>query len=272
MSTKVSGNVRVFRALRDTEAAYLGGFLDGEGTLSIYRTRKPDNRAGVAHVPRMSVANTHLGTLQDLQQTYGGRIAGDYQRKKLGHKPCYTLTWLPTQIRWLLPQVTPWLRVKKQQADVLRRFLDLKPSDGKNLSDKDWVLTEECLAEIRGLNHRGAKPYERQPLMIRRSRRGINQWTSGHSKARMCQVAGCDLKHYANGYCKHHHHEHVVGFKEYDRDCAICGNRFVARRSDTECCSKRCGDRNQYLKNQEARNAYKREWRARQKQAAVTQD
>jgi hypothetical protein len=48
--------------LQPTELAWLAGFLDGEGCFRL------------APGPRIQLSNTHMGTLEEIQDTWGGKI------------------------------------------------------------------------------------------------------------------------------------------------------------------------------------------------------
>ena len=58
--------------VKDTDLAYIAGFLDGDGTLALYRVK-----CGRSHTisVRVSIANNDLATLLSIQDILGeGRI------------------------------------------------------------------------------------------------------------------------------------------------------------------------------------------------------
>ena len=97
------------------EAAWLAGFIDGEGTISSYMAGK--NRAYKTWV--ISVPNTHRGSLDRCQEITG---VGSVVMKKEAHgnrRTQYQWRVNPKQdVASILDQILPYLIVKREQAEA----------------------------------------------------------------------------------------------------------------------------------------------------------
>lgn len=151
----VTGNTHSECLMAEKDAAYMAGFLDGEGTIGICKARRKESRAGFRYQAYMSLANTNLAVLVRLRDVCGnGRLSLSYTAAHPNHKVGYVLRFVPGQLRHLLPQLLPYLQVKRQQAEVVLAFLALAKV-GRNLNDQEWQRAEELYARIRTLNRRG---------------------------------------------------------------------------------------------------------------------
>ena len=122
--------------LSPTDAAYIAGIIDGEGTISLTRRHKNENRQ-----LEISVSNTEMNLLDYLLKTIGtGRITRKrtYSDK---HTPSATYQVSNRQALSLLEQIQPFLLTYKQYRArlVLRDYLRLTPRNGK--------YTEEMLTQ-----------------------------------------------------------------------------------------------------------------------------
>lgn len=116
------------KKLAATEAAYIAGIIDGEGTITLSRRHRGDNRQLV-----VSVANTETNLLEYLCDTVG---AGRITRKRTTsteHTPSATWQIDNRQALTLLSQIAPFLQTYKAQraALVLEKYVELTPRNGK---------------------------------------------------------------------------------------------------------------------------------------------
>lgn len=119
---------RQTRVLTKEEAAYIAGVIDGEGTISLSRRHRSDNRQLV-----ISIASTERELLEYIQKTVD---AGRITRKRVvsvNHTPSVTYVIDNRQALSLLQQVAPYLRTyKASRAElVLQNYLRLTPRNGK---------------------------------------------------------------------------------------------------------------------------------------------
>ncbi len=114
--------------LSETDAAYLAGLIDGEGTIALTRLHCGHNRQLV-----ISVSNTEHSLLEwVLQSTRVGKITSK-RTSSPHHAPGLTYTVANRQALAVLAQVTPYLRSYKAERArlVLERYVELTPRNGK---------------------------------------------------------------------------------------------------------------------------------------------
>lgn len=99
----------------DTFWAYLAGYVDGEGSISICQNG-----------PRFTIANTHLATLEWIRDSMGfGTISERNAKSMLARrtKPCYNLNAGSNGLRAVLPKIIPFLQEKRPQAEAMMEYL-----------------------------------------------------------------------------------------------------------------------------------------------------
>jgi hypothetical protein len=114
--------------LSDVEAAYIAGIIDGEGTISLSRRHKSDNRQLV-----VTISSTERQLLEYIQVAAG---AGRITSKKTyspDHAPGLTYAIDNRQALNLLEQISPYLKTYKAQraALVLENYVELTPRNGR---------------------------------------------------------------------------------------------------------------------------------------------
>ena len=144
--------------LSDTEAAYIAGIIDGEGSLSI---SKKENLRG--HNPsyglHFTVTNTNKLLLDWLRQKLRAGQITKKPRSNTNWKLCYQLVFATSEIQTILEVVTPYLIVRKHQAQLVLEFLSLSWQQTGNQKEKpvELVIEQELIyEELRALNKRGA--------------------------------------------------------------------------------------------------------------------
>jgi hypothetical protein len=133
-------------------AAYLAGLIDGEGYLGIQKNPKESYVGGYAHVGVIKICMTDEVIIRWLKDSFGGNF---YEREgKDGRKNSYE--WCirhGKNITPFLSKIYPYLKVKKQQAEVLKKFL-------KTFDDK-YKIVENKLGNSTGV-HKELKDETRQ--------------------------------------------------------------------------------------------------------------
>ena len=151
----IGPNLRSDKVMSPTEAAYFAGFVDGEGTIGVYRALRKENRSGYRYQPTLSVANTNYPALETLQRMCGnGRISQTNKLHNEHHKMGFRLQFSSDQIRLILPQLVPYLVIKKSQAEYVLEFLAFRVK-GRNPSQEYQQRTEELARACKLLNARG---------------------------------------------------------------------------------------------------------------------
>ena len=116
------------KKLSISDAAYLAGLIDGEGTISLTRRHRNENRQ-----LEISISNTDKQLLNFVLKTVGaGRIARKRVTKEI-HTPSATYLVSNRQALDFLAQMTPYLHTYKlKRAElVLDEYIRLTPRNGK---------------------------------------------------------------------------------------------------------------------------------------------
>lgn len=114
--------------LTPTDAAYLAGLIDGEGTITLTRKHLNENRQLA-----VTISNTERNLLEFTLDVVGaGKITGK-RTTSTKHTPSYTYAVYNRQALALLKQVQPFLRTYKAERAtlILRDYVDLTPRNGK---------------------------------------------------------------------------------------------------------------------------------------------
>lgn len=160
----------------------------------------------------------------------------EYQPQGENAQVCSRLVWQPNQQRWLIPQLLPYLIVKREIAELMLEFLELTSSScnyGKFNTDRTWELYQQ----VRQLNHRGTKPFVARPKP--KSWSDIRPHKSRPVTA--CEIDGCDERKYAQGLCRKHHREKYLNKNEAGpKKCAHCDILMQEARPDQKYCGHSC--------------------------------
>jgi len=131
------------RALNQTEAAYIAGLIDGEGTVTLTRKHKNENRQLC-----VSVSSTEKHLLDFVLHSTGtGKITGK-RTSKQHHTPSFAYAVYNRQALDLLKQTFRYMKSYKREraALILAEYLDVTPRNGK--------YTAELLARKRDFERR----------------------------------------------------------------------------------------------------------------------
>ena len=178
MASTLSKSVNGACEMRDTDAAYFAGFVDGEGTISLARAKRRGGRIGVRYRPYLSVANTNLDVLVGLQNQCGnGRVINKFTTTRVSpmRRDLFALDLGAEQMRRVLPVLLPHLRIKSRQAQLLCEFLDISVR-GRQLSDAEWNRVGEIYIALRRLNARGTDALPLGVPHVVKPARWKNQW------------------------------------------------------------------------------------------------
>jgi LAGLIDADG-like domain len=118
----------LMKTLSEVEAAYVAGIIDGEGTVTLTRTHRGENRR-----PVVSISSTELQLLTYVQSVIGaGRITGK-ARAREHHSPSFAYCITSRQALALLAQVYPFLRTYKSRRAclLLEEYQRVTPRNGR---------------------------------------------------------------------------------------------------------------------------------------------
>jgi len=143
--------------------AYIAGFFDGEGSITIAKSHR-----GTSPIYWLVVCltNKNLAVLQWVQTLYGGRLSTK-PRRSTRWAEAYTLTInKKTQTRTFLESVLPFARIKRAQIEHGLAFLSLPPKQCryekrvgswplKVVNGADLNTRESMKLRMNNLNRRG---------------------------------------------------------------------------------------------------------------------
>lgn len=142
------------------DAAYLAGLIDGEGSVSVNRTRTGKSakscRRGFAYRSSLTITMTDMAVLKWAQKTTGVGAICKKKTARAKHKPAWAWAVWSVEAADLLRELRPYLKVKRKQADNLITFQSKMRRPGSNgLTDHEWEFREECRVKSLQLNKRG---------------------------------------------------------------------------------------------------------------------
>jgi hypothetical protein len=123
----------VVKQLSMSEAAYVAGIIDGEGTITLTRTHQGENRR-----PLLSVSSTELALLSYVQSVIGaGRITNKACARP-HHTPSFTYVISSRQALAVLAQVATYLRTYKSARArlLLDEYTSVTPRNGRYSQDQ----------------------------------------------------------------------------------------------------------------------------------------
>ena len=132
---------RELQDLIDTDAAYIGGLIDGEGTITLTRKHKNENRQ-----LSVSISSTEIALLDYVKSVTGiGKITNK-RTSKPHHTPSFAYAVYNRQALALLQKILPYLKsYKRRRAElILRDYVRLTPRNGKYTSK---ILAEKVQFE-----------------------------------------------------------------------------------------------------------------------------
>ena len=141
----------------DLDSKYVACALDTEGCVSLgYQTKikgcSLKNPYRVKFQPHNHIVNTHKGWLEEIQRFFNLGVLTKKSRVLLNRKDIFILSFGPNDCRKILPQLIPFLIIKRKQAELLLEFLQLRSRATRNVPYQPRVkMIQE---EIRRLNGR----------------------------------------------------------------------------------------------------------------------
>jgi hypothetical protein len=105
----------------DTDAAYMAGLIDGEGTIGIIRYK------GKSYGTLLAITNTHQGVLEWCHEKFGGtrnRVTRKTIRPQDGWSTPYMWQANSHRVKAVLVHCLPYLKIKKDQAILAIEFVD----------------------------------------------------------------------------------------------------------------------------------------------------
>ena len=155
----------------ETDRAWMAGFIDGEGCLTIARQMRK-GRPSPAYRVFITVSNTNRPCLEFFKTLYGGEIYNIHDRRKdkRGTNWAEAYDWYcpVSSSERLLCDLLPYLRLKQEQAKILLEFIRSKKgfarktNAGRNtgsapLTDEEINHREKLRVAVQLLNSKGTR-------------------------------------------------------------------------------------------------------------------
>lgn len=144
-------------SLEKHEASWLAALIDGEGTISIYRSARKENKSGWKYRPVVEINNTSMALMQKIASLVPGwlTIHNKARNQKHGHKILYRFMTSTRHMVDLIDEVSPFLIVKHNQSKVVRRMCELMHKGNSRDSGLHHELYDGFYLQCKALNQRG---------------------------------------------------------------------------------------------------------------------
>ena len=145
-----------------TTLSYLAGVIDSDGSISMY-PRHPGPSAphavSITYYPRVTVSQITTEAIELLHDTFGG-FRGLFQppplRPGTKSRPQFRWTVEGLAARTTIPQLLPYLRIKRKQAEALMEYYALpKGKPGSVLPMEITQARETIYRRMKELNSYG---------------------------------------------------------------------------------------------------------------------
>lgn len=140
------------KKLNEKDASYIAGFIDGEGSIIIYRRSPKEKSYGIRVTVAQSIKG--LSILEWLKEITGVGAIITREPEKKHHSKGAQWACNSEAAETLLEQVLPYLKLKVEQANLVLEF-QRKLRDPKLKSDRSWQ--KEYRNQMKELNKRGRK-------------------------------------------------------------------------------------------------------------------
>lgn len=135
--------------MTEAEAAYLAGFMDGEGCVSVSKT------GSRGYNLRLQLAqNAPCPLFDTLCVIFGGSV-----RKETSYNGKLHLKWVVfnRQAEEVLKVVMPYLRLKRTQAELGVAFMGLVGRRGKVISEENLAERERIYLTLKDMHRAGVR-------------------------------------------------------------------------------------------------------------------
>ena len=129
----------IVKQLSVSEAAYVAGIIDGEGTITLTRTHRGENRR-----PLLSISSTESALLLYVRSVIGAGRLTNKACARPHHTPSFTYVISSRQALAVLSQVAPYLQTYKASRArlLLDGYTSVTPRNGR-YSPEQWVARQQ---------------------------------------------------------------------------------------------------------------------------------
>src|SRR3989304_8899638 len=140
--------------MNDLDYAYVAGFFDGEGSISIAKGDRSKFRPNPSPLwsLRVTISNQHLPVLQWMHKEFNGALF----TQTSGKSGVYRLILQTKQAENFLQKIQPWVRVKKGQVELALTFQEIRASRSSRirLTGEEIDLYDTIMLAMQNLNHK----------------------------------------------------------------------------------------------------------------------
>lgn len=139
--------------MKKTDLAYAAGIVDGEGCISFCYSHKKYQALLV------EVTNTNEWLVRWFSFVFGGRTYFQNDKRRVGpkYKPIFRWIIRSTEALEFLKLIYPYLMLKKTQADIAIKFLNMRGRKGRHFTAEERLIAEAQSILLRSLNKKGIK-------------------------------------------------------------------------------------------------------------------
>lgn len=134
--------------MNELELAWMAGFIDGEGCLTVQRTKHAYDQFAYFQ-PVVTVAQIHRHPLEDFARVFGRAV---HSQTKGNGRAYYYWTVYGTRAKEVLTALRPYLRVKQRQADLLLELMSIMGTQGRWMDPAVYARRQAIWVEVRQLN------------------------------------------------------------------------------------------------------------------------
>ena len=132
--------------MRETTRSYAAGIVDAEGCLGIGKSNDP---RGPIYSARITVSNRSKELIDFFVENFGGYVTTEHP-KKAEHNVNYLWHLSSSQhTERFLSQIYPYLREKKNQADILLEYLSLRGENNPAKRETLYQRAKDLKNEVR---------------------------------------------------------------------------------------------------------------------------
>ena len=142
----------------DIDWARLAAFIDGEGSIVIYRALPIGRQKSITYALTVSITNSSPVLISWLNETFGGSVHDKPPRVEnpLSKRPMWSWHLQEQQAGIVLQNCLPYFIIKRQQAEIGIAFSELKaataPKPFTRVSESSLKKREELRNKIHLLN------------------------------------------------------------------------------------------------------------------------
>lgn len=132
--------------MTDTDIAYIAGFFDGEGCVTITRNSPRGEKRFPTYSLKAQTVQTELSVLQWMQQKFGGSIVVTVKHD--GYRTAYRHCLSGDRAAVFIRTILPYLRIKRPQAELGLQFQDRIHDTDMRKHGGRWSLTPDSIASL----------------------------------------------------------------------------------------------------------------------------